>query len=168
MTAPGGQTVAPGETKKIIVKMSTHSYTSNLHKEIKIETNDPGASLITLTMKAQVFVSVKVLPTVLNFGRVSQNQTAAKEVTVTNAGKKPFKVTRILTSPATKSSLAVAPDEPFTLKPGESRKLTVKLSTGAAEGFLDSSLTLETDLPYFKEKRIFMHAEVKGDQGETK
>lgn len=161
MTAPGGQTVAPGETRKIVVKMSTHAYTSEIFKEIKVETNDPAAPLLTLTMKGRVFESMKVYPRLINFGRMMQNQTSTKDITVENAGKKPFKVTKITTASDTQSMLSVTPDEPFTLKPGESRKLQVKISTGTALGFLDDSITLDTDLPNLPQKKIFMHVEVR-------
>jgi hypothetical protein len=164
VTAPGGQTVAPGDTRKISVKMSTVAYTSDLHKEIKIETNDPNSSLLTLTMNAKVFAAMKVSPMVVTFGRIPQNQTVTREFTVENRGKKPLKVSKINVSAAPQTSLAVTPDEPFILKSGESRKFTVKLSTGTAVGFLDSSIVLETDNPFMKQKRIFMSAEVKEGQ----
>jgi hypothetical protein len=157
--------VAPGETRKIHVKMSTLAYTSDLHKDIKVETNDPAVPLITLTMRAHVFAALKVTPSVINFGRMQQNQTATREITVENQGKSPFKVTKITASAAPQSSLTVAPEEPFALKPGESRKLTVKISTGMSVGFLDSSLVLETDIPYLPQKRLFVHLEVKEGKG---
>jgi hypothetical protein len=153
--------VAPGETRKILVKMNTHAYTSDIHKEIKVETNDPNASLITLIVKGKAFETLKVSPRIINFGRMQQNQTATKEVLVENASKKPFKVTKITTASANPSLLTVTPGEPFTLKPGESRKLEVKISTGTAVGYLDDSVTLETDIPYLQQKKVYMHVEVR-------
>jgi hypothetical protein len=144
--------------------MSTHAYTSELFKEIKVETNDPNASLITLTMKARVVEAMRVTPRIVNFGRIGQNQAESREITVENTGKKAFKVTKITASAPSQTTLTVTPNDPFSLKPGESRKLVVKLSTGNATGFLDDSVTLETDLPNLPQKKIYMHVEVRDKQ----
>jgi hypothetical protein len=160
--------VAPGETKKIVVKMNTHAWTSDLLKEIKVETNDPNMSLLTLTMKAHVFEALKVSPRALNFGLMQPNQTLTKDITVENNGKKPIKITRIFAASEPQSGFTVTPDEPFTLKPGESRKLTVKMSAGTTTGFQDNTLTLETDIPYLPQKKIYTHVEVRDKINQVK
>ena len=120
--------MAPGETRKILVKINTHAFTSDVSKEIKVETNDPNAPLLTLTVKGKVFEALKVSPRIINFGRLLQNQSATKEVTLENSSKKPVRITKIGTVSANPALVTVTPGEPFTLKPGESRKLEEDLA----------------------------------------
>jgi len=158
--------VAPGETGKILVKMSTQAHTSEISKEIKVETNDPSAPLITLNLKARVFEAMRVSPRVINFGRMAQRQSETREILVENSGKKPFRVKKIVAIPASKSpnAVSVSPGEPFALRPGEGRKLAINFSTGTAPGFFSENLILETDIPYLQQKKIYLHVEVKNTQ----
>jgi len=138
--------------------MSTYSYTSNLFKEIKVETNDPKADLIVLTMKAGVFETLKVSPRLVNFGTVLQGKTETREVTVQNVSKKPLKITKVEATPS--ELLTVAPD-PFTLKPGQSVKLGIQLTPGASDGYIGGNVSLETDLSYLPRKTIHVRAAIK-------
>ncbi|HNY65969.1 MAG TPA: DUF1573 domain-containing protein [Deltaproteobacteria bacterium] len=142
--------------------MSTSAYRADLFKEIKVDTNDPGTPLVTLTLKAQVFEFIKVLPRTISFGKMLQGQTATREIKVENVGKKPFRITRVSTEAS--SLLTVTPAEAFTLKPGESRKLSVKVATGSAVGFIFENVTLDTDLSYLPQKKIYVNVEVKEKQ----
>lgn len=138
--------------------MSTYAYTSTLNKEIKIETNDPKADLIVLTMKATVFETLKVTPRLLNFGRLTQGQSRSMEIVIENVSKKPVKITKIEATPA--DLLSTGTSEPFALKPGQSKTIDVKMSTGSANGFVGGSLNLETDLSYLRKKTIHARAEI--------
>lgn len=140
------------------MKMSTYAYTSDLFKEIKIETNDPKADLIVLTMKARVFETLKVSPRLVNFGMVPQGQSESRELIVANVSKKPLKITKI---EATPSELFAVSSEPFTLKPGQSRKIDVKFSPGSSDGVVGGNVILETDLSYLTKKTIHVRAEVR-------
>lgn len=144
-----------------MVKVSTQAYTAELNKDIKVETNDPANPLLTLTVKARVFEAVKVSPRLVNFGKMSQNQTGTRDITVENRGKKPLRITRIAPSSSPQSKLTVIPGEPFTLKPGETRKLTLKLDSGTAVGFLNDNVVLETDVPYLPQKKVYVSVEIK-------
>lgn len=142
------------------MKISTAAYTSDLIKEIKIETNDPNAGLIVLTMKAKVTETLKVDPRLMNFGRMRQGQTANREITVENMSKGPIRITGLKATP--ENLLTVQPSEPFLLKPGQTRKLTVKISTGSSSGFVGGYVNLETNLDYLPKKTIHVRVEVTG------
>ncbi len=142
--------------------MTTGAYTGNLDKEIKVETNDPKADLIVLSMKARVAEMLKVNPRLVNFGRMVKGQTANREITVENVSKRPIKITRLEVTP--ENLLAVRPADPFLLKPGEARKLTIVISTGSSSGFVGGSVSLETNLEYLPKKTVHVRVEVTGKQ----
>lgn len=142
--------------------MSTAAYTSSLLKEIKVETSDPKANLIVLTMKAKVFETLKVNPRLVNFGRMQQGQNSSREITVENVSKDPIKITRLEATPP--HLFAIEPSEPFTLRPGQTRKVNLKISTGSSSGFVGGHATLETNLDYLPKKTIHMRVEVKAKQ----
>lgn len=142
--------------------MSTQGYSSDLHKEINIETNDPAACLVVLTMKARVFEMLKVSPRALNFGKLLQEQTELREIVVQNMGKKAFKITKVEASP--QNQLQVSPAGPFTLKPGEERSLKVKLNSGQRKGYVRGFVSFQTDLEHIPKKIVHMFCEVKDKQ----
>jgi uncharacterized membrane protein len=160
VTAPGGQTVAPGETRKILVKISTGGHGGELVKDIKVETNDPKNALISLIVKVRIFEPLKVSPRIINFGKMLPGQTATREILLENPGKKPLKVSRITGESPAPSKISASPEGPFTLKPGENRKIEVKIFTGATRGHLDCHVTLETDIPSLPQKKMYVHVEV--------
>lgn len=142
--------------------MATGPYTSEINKEIKIETNDPKADLIILTVKAKVTEMLRIYPRLVNFGRMVQGHAAEREITVENVSKSPIRITGLEAAP--ENLLAVRPAEPFLLKPGQSKKLTVKITTGSSIGFVGGYVNLETNLEYLPKKTVHVRVEVKGKQ----
>lgn len=142
--------------------MSTQGYTSDLHKEIKIEMNDPSTDLVVLTMKARVFEALRISPRTLNFGKLLQGQAGLREIVVRNMGKKAVKVTKVEVSP--RDRLQLSPEEPFALKPGEEKKMTVKLDSGSKDGYVRGFVSFQTDLEYVPVKTVQVFAEVKENQ----
>lgn len=142
--------------------MSTAAYTSDLFKEIKVETNDPKSDLIILTMKAKVTETLKVNPRIMNFGRMQQAQTATRMITVENTSKSPIKITKLEAEPA--NVFAVQPSGPFVLEKNQSRRLKVKVSTGSSSGFVGGHVNLETDLEHLPKKTVYVRVEVIGKQ----
>ena len=59
---PGRADHRPGQVGKIEVKISTGHYTNEILKNIRVETNDPEADLVTFTLNAQVVEILKVTP----------------------------------------------------------------------------------------------------------
>jgi hypothetical protein len=142
-----------------VVEMSTRSYTNELIKQIKVETNDPEANIITLTMKAKVVEVLKITPRMVNFGKMLQDETSIREIAVENQGKAPVRILSIEAMPPT--LLSVGQAEPFTLNPGQKRKLDLKISSGSSEGFVSGYVNMETDLEHLQKRTIRVRAEVK-------
>ncbi len=145
-----------------MVRISTRSYTSQVLKQIRVETNDPEAGLVTFTLKAQVVEILKVAPRLVNFGKILQNQTSVRELVCENQGKDPVRVLSVETRPPT--LLSLGGQEPFVLKPGQSRAIVVKLSSGSSEGYVHGYVRLKTDLEFLPEKIVRVRADVKKKQ----
>ncbi|MBI3952132.1 MAG: choice-of-anchor D domain-containing protein, partial [Acidobacteria bacterium] len=73
-----------------------------------------------------VQISGEVTPRSLDFGEVCVGQSAGRTFTVSNTGNRPFTVTGINSSNAAFS--IVSPTLPFTLNPGETATVTVRLT----------------------------------------
>ncbi|HPW68886.1 MAG: hypothetical protein WDA72_09490 [Desulfomonilia bacterium] len=145
------------------MKISTRSYTSQVLKHIRVETNDPEAGLVTLTLKAQIVEILKVTPRLVNFGKMLQNQTSVRELLCENQGKDPVRILSVEAKPP--ALLSLGEQEPFVLNPGQSRKIAMKLSSGSSEGYVHGYVMLKTDLEFLPEKVVRVRADVKKQQG---
>ena len=144
------------------MRISTRSYTSQVLKHIRVETNDPEAGLVTFTLKAQVVEIFKVAPRLVNFGKILQNQTSVRELVCENQGGEPVRILSVETKPPT--LLSLGEQEPFVLNPGQSRKIAVKLSSGSYEGYVHGYVRIKTDLEFLPEKVVRVRADVKKKQ----
>lgn len=165
ITAPGGQGLAsrgqdiePGGTFKLAVSMSTRGYTKTLNKQIKIQTNDPRAGLLRLTMKAKVHEILSVSPRLVNLGKVQKGSSHTRELQVENKGKDTVSITRIIAKPDT--MITIAPAEPFILKPGEEKRFEITFNPGSAKGHTGGYVDLSTDMEYLPRKIIRVRAQV--------
>jgi hypothetical protein len=165
ITAPGGQglkshgqNIEPGGSQKIVVSMSTRGYTRSLNKQIKIQTNDPKAGLVILTMEAKVFEVLSVVPHLVNFGKVDQGSNHKRELTVKNKGKAPIAISQITAKPDT--MITISPAEPFTLNPGEEKQFELRFNPGTSKGHTGGYVSLITDIEYLQNKVIRVRAQV--------
>jgi len=150
--------MAPGESRKIIVKMTPRS--EKYHKEIQVETNDPKADIVILTVKAQVIELMKILPKTLNFRKISPGQSSSLDLTIENTGKKAIKFSKLSTVIVGTNKLTVSPAEPFTLSPGEKKKLEVTLKAGSSTGYISGEIILETNIESLPKTTVHIHAQV--------
>jgi hypothetical protein len=165
ITAPGGQgiesrgqNIEPGGTFKIVVSMSTRGYTKTLNKHIKIQTNDPEAGLVKLTMEAQVHEVLSVAPRLVNFGKVYQGSTQTRALRVKTKGKDPITISQITAKPDT--MVALSSTKPFTLNPGEERQFELTFNPGTSKGHTGGYISLFTNIEYLPKKIIRVRAQV--------
>ncbi len=138
--------------------MSTYAYTADLYKEIKIETNDTNNSIVVLAMRAKVFEMLKASPRLMNFGRMGQDKTESKILSLKNVSKKSFKITKLDSS--NPGLISVSPTDPFMLRAGETKNLVITMSIGKSTGFVGGFIEISTDLPYLARKTVQVRAEV--------
>ena len=163
IAAPGGQglnfrgeNIEPGGTLKIVVSMSTRGYIKSLHKQIKIQTNDPEAGLVKVTMEAKILEVFSVAPRLVNFGKVHQGTTHSRPLTVKNKGKDPITISKITAKPGT--MIVVSPANAFTLSPGEERHFEITFNPGSSKGHTGGYISLFTDIEYLPKKIVRIRA----------
>jgi len=139
--------------------MSTRSYTNDLIKHVKVETNDPDMNIITFTVQARVLEVFRITPRMVNFGKMLQNETSIREINLENLGKDPIRIMSLEAKP--QGLLSVEQTQPFTLDHGQGRKIGLKISSGSSEGFVHGYLNLKTDLDHVPEKIVRVRADVK-------
>lgn len=132
--------------------MSTRGYRKALHKDIKIQTNDPESGLIKLTMEATVLEILTVSPAMVDFGKVLLGSSNMREITVKNLGKQPVSISGVMAKPD--NMIAIAPADPFSLGPGEEKRFEVTFTPGPSTGYTGGYVSLSTDLEYLPSKII--------------
>lgn len=167
MTVPGGRqiengstSIEPGKTQKVAVSIPTKYIRTKdvFTKNVEIETNDPDARVIQLTMKLKVEEILAITPAFVSFGNVTPGSTNKREVTIINKGKNPFTITRILVVPD--SVLAVSSPGPIKMEPGKSITCEVTYSPSLPDDRFLGTLQVETDLETIQSKIVQVRATV--------
>lgn len=166
MTVPGGRQVesgktaiAPGKTQKVVVNIPTkYIKTKDLYtKNVEVETNDPDASVVKLTMRLRVMEILAITPAQVNFGKVKTGSTSRQEITILNKGKDTITLTRIVAVPD--SVLFVAPQGERRLDPGKSMQWEVVYKPSLPDDRFLGTVQIETSLESLR-KVIRVSAEV--------
>lgn len=89
--------LAPGEESIIKVDFNTAGFLGKKVRNISVETNDPLMPVSVLTMQGNIEVDVTVRPKAVNFGEVTQGQTARSEFTLTLAEGSKTKISDVST-----------------------------------------------------------------------
>jgi hypothetical protein len=144
--------------------MSTRAYTGEIHKQIRVRTNDPRKDLVTFTLKAKVVEALKFTPRMVNFGKIPQNETIVREIGIENFGKEPVRILSADAKPPSLLSLDFT--GPFVLEPGQKKAFGLTLSSGTSRGIVHGHVRFETDLKELPSKVVRVRAEVK-DNPET-
>ncbi|MCP4593609.1 MAG: hypothetical protein GY842_22970 [bacterium] len=94
MNGPGDRTIKPGQVEKLAVTLSSRKYSKEFTKKIRVTTNDPKHSQVTLTCKGKVKVPFVLKPRSLNFGQLSRATTEpqTRKVTITRGDAGPLKL----------------------------------------------------------------------------
>ncbi|MGC9325126.1 MAG: choice-of-anchor D domain-containing protein [Desulfomonilia bacterium] len=158
IAAPGGQEVRPGESQKLAVSMSSKGYRNTLEKHIQIQTNDPDAPQVKLSLKAKVLEVLSVSPPILNFGSVKEGLTYTKQITISNSSKTPVTITGIEGKPS--QFVIVAHQPEIVLDPGKSHTLDISLSPASTRNRFHGYLSIATDLEFLPTKIIRVVARI--------
>ena len=167
MTVPGGRqieggrtSIDPGKVQKVAVTIPTRYIRTKdiFTKNIEVETNDPEAAIVRLTMKLKVVETLVITPSFVNFGNVKPLSENKSEITLLNKGKDPITITRIIAVP--ESVLSVSPSGTVRLEPGKSIACAVTYKPMQPDDRFLGTLQIETDLEYLKSKVIQVRASV--------
>lgn len=148
----------PGKSQKVQVTVPTRYVKGDYAKHIEIETNDPEAALVKLTIKAHVVESLVVVPATVNLGSVKLGSVNKRVVTITNKSKKPIAITKILAVP--EKLLSVSHSGGIKLDPEKSFSVELSYSPSQPDDYFFGTLQIETDLPGVKDKIVRVQAKV--------
>jgi hypothetical protein len=87
--------LAPGDSTRMRVVLSTRHYTGSLTKHVFLKTNDPGAPKARLNLKAFIRALVSVRPSSLDFGSLARGETPTRTLTLTAAGDDSLRIGEI-------------------------------------------------------------------------
>lgn len=158
MSAPGGPQVKPGESRAIMVDVTTDTWEGGLKRVILVETNDPQSPVLNLTVTAHIYTLLQVEPKFIDFGDTRPGSVQQREILVRNRWQKPVTLTQLTVDPVGMASLN--PPRVPPLKPETSTKLILTLSPGAYSGPIYGNVTFETDWKNLPRKTIRFRAHV--------
>lgn len=154
--------IQPGKTGTITVSIPTINRKGNFKRDVSIETNDPALKEVVLSISANIFETLSILPPYVDFGRIKKGSMNKQDILIANTGKAPLTILGIATDPA--GMIAIAPAlHRATVKPGDKKSLTVSLTPQERTGFIGGTISIKTDRAIIAEKKIHFRAVVDAD-----
>jgi hypothetical protein len=148
--------IQPGKTSEIKVTFNSANFFGDIHKTIAVESNDPGAPLLTLSLSGKVIEEITVIPRQIDLGVLKPG--SAKEITLSvgNNGKKNV---RVLSVKSTMPQVNVRAQISI-IKPGETAIVNVSATPGKSDRILSGYLSIMTDNPAKTEIIVPVYASV--------
>lgn len=135
------ETIPPGGEGKINVKIDTKGYGQGTFKKtVRIYTNDPKSSIVTLAVKASIKVLINISPKTVTLSGFEGDE-ISKTVTVTGYGDTPLELEPKVFSLEGKVAYQIE-----TVEKGKTFKIRFKNVPGPA-GKINGALTLKTNYP---------------------
>jgi hypothetical protein len=133
--------VAPGGTSKVTVKLSLAGRYGLQDKKVSVESNDPAAPSLMLSMRGTVFTPVEVTPERVAFSPVPPGTVSTSEVVLAAAGTNAFKVLQVKSfSPSFLAELAPVEE-------GKKYKIVVRTALADPRGYAQGQIAVTTDHP---------------------
>jgi hypothetical protein len=143
--SPTATTISAGSSQSLNVTFSPQSAGSQ-QATLTLASNDPDEASLTVSLSGEgtppPAPDIAVSPTTLDFGQLTEGQSASRVLTVSNAGTAPLSVTNIVPG----DLQYTVSSETFTLSPGSSRDGTVTF-TPLAGRTPASTLTIVSNDP---------------------
>ncbi len=148
----------PGETATLDVKLNVNSYSENVHKSIRIMTNDPKNATKIVWLKAHVLIPITMKPRrYFYFPNMTVGSESEEKITLTNNTDKDITLWDFKTSP---ESLKINLNKKTVIKPGKSLQIVAK-ATPETVGSYRGSVTMKTDFPQYKTLSISVFGRAK-------
>ncbi|HON94213.1 MAG TPA: hypothetical protein PLP82_13185 [Deltaproteobacteria bacterium] len=170
MTVPGGRqiedgrtSIEPGKTQKVVVTVPTKYVRGRdpFTKSVEVETNDPDAAVIRLSVNLKVVDILRIDPQVVNFGTVRPRSVNTREVTITNKSNGPIMLSKVSAFPDT--LLSISHNGNIMLEKGKATSITVSFKPLRKDDRFLGLLQFETNLEGLKVKTVQVRASVAGD-----
>ncbi len=149
-------TIEPGKEGKIPVSLSTAKQNAQLIKTIHVQSNDPIAPDLTLTLKGNVKMRIGMEPVIgAAWGRVGPQSPASMTIKLTNNTPKPMKLQAIPLAEAEQKMFEFALKE---TEPGKAAEVVVTLKKPVREGQNTAILRIQTGITEEPEVTISCNA----------
>lgn len=135
-------TLAPGETTDIGISVTASTSTGPIQKSITIITDGAETPSVAVTLKANILRDVTVFPSWVQVLNGKIGTPSSSTVKITNSGTSPLTIEPPQTSNAN-ATISSDLTKTETLKPGESREVTVHVQPTEA-GNLHGAITIKT------------------------
>jgi hypothetical protein len=133
--------IPPGKSGQIEVKIKTEDYVGDIEKQVRVKTNDPQNSEVTLIVKAIVEQEVQISESGIFFGSARKGKEVRKDIILTVPAGKPIE---ILGAESRDSAVAVK-IEPVSGSGGKNWKLTAIQKADAKTGFHYGKILVKTN-----------------------
>lgn len=140
---PEVNTLAPGEETKVTVTFNTKGKQGVQNKKITVLTNDPATPQYYLELKGTVLSLIMMEPSIINFGKISDNDPKTQELTIrTTKEGYTFDIKDISVEGAAPIQTAIE-----TITPGKEYKIVATTNANLMPGSISGSINITTSEP---------------------
>jgi hypothetical protein len=158
--AVSASVIPAGKRGAIKASFNSANFSGVVHKTVAVETNDPTAPSVTLTIKGMVQTELKVEPAQLNLGQVHTDAAVSSSILLTNRGDR---TVRIKSVTSTLQTVTVTPGK-TSLKPGESSTIHLTIHPRNGDRMLSGYIRLLTDVPERPELLVPIYGSLQNDR----
>jgi hypothetical protein len=132
--------IAPGATGRVRVALQTQGFQGPIEKHVYVETDDPSAPSVALTIKAVLPRAVEVTPTSELLIPITRGQDATVDVTLRSTDGHPLEL-GAAESPVPYVTATIVPDSPST---GPEVRLRITVAADAPSQTFETLITVGT------------------------
>jgi hypothetical protein len=121
------------------VTLSREAEIGNLYGSIRLHTNNPKNSIVSVPVQAYIIGEITLRPQVFGFGTVKKGATESREITVTKSREKTLAILKV------ESDLPWLLTDVKVLEKGSKYEITAKVGPDAPEGRVRGKVTIHTN-----------------------
>jgi hypothetical protein len=149
--------IAPGGTGELLITFNSVGYVGEVHKSVTVNSNDSSSARTVIGFTATVVEEVAVNPRQLFFRDAEVGKVDTFNLSITNAGKKPFSVTGYQCALA--GLTLDIPKEP--VKPSETVRIKGEFKPKEARSVLTDLVAIQTSSKKQPEINIFIYGAIR-------
>ncbi len=151
--------IGSGEKGTIEANFKTKGYQGRTTKTIRVHTNDPAVSTVTLRITGDILTDVMVRPRSLNFGNMRRHSATEKALKVTFSSDEKIEIKKVDFT----SELFTSTVEPFETKTDRGAKITVRTIEDLPLGRIKEKVLIHTTSTKNPTLTVPIYAYVQGD-----
>jgi len=149
--------IPPGESGTIQAVFDSTRFRGRIHKTIYLYSNDPHRPTSEFLLEGEVAVPLQMIPSLLNFGVVGENEKKELALRVKNASNQPVQIINVRAS----NPMVRVEWSDIALKPDEETTMTVTVQPTVNMISISGSLLIRTSLAKGREFEVPVRGTVK-------